>query len=59
VGSSPFDDALLRSIDDRQELNSVFANVVHQPPNHSINNTNSHTNGPSHSACNDPHFIPR
>lgn len=53
VGSSPFDDALLRSIDDKQELNSVFANV-HPPPN---NNPSNNFNGPNHSAYNN--FNPR
>lgn len=44
VGSSPFDDALLKSIDDKQELNSVFANV--QPLN---NGTSSYNyRGPNH-----------
>ena len=52
VGSSPFDDALLRSIDDKQELNSVFANV--QQPN---NNSPHSFNGPNHSAYNN--FNPR
>lgn len=58
VGSSPFDDALLRSIDDRQELNSVFANVLHHPaPQPPPPHPNNHFNGPHHSPYNT--FNPR
>jgi len=42
VGSSPFDDALLRSIDDKQELNSVFESAyqTNRIPNNHVNNFN-------------------
>ena len=44
AGSSPFDDALLKSIDEKQELNSVFANAYH--------NNNSSSSSTSSSASN-------
>lgn len=43
VGSSPFDDALLKSIDDKQELNSVFANV-----SNNSSHPQNHYHGPNH-----------
>ena len=60
VGSSPFDDALLRSIDDKQELNSVFANVHPSSSIPSQSHSGHHHpsyHGPNHSAYNT--FSPR
>lgn len=55
AGSSPFDDALLKSIDEKQELNSVFANVYHNNSSTSSNHMNHNTNNMTSGATSHSH----